>query len=735
MISFLKKHAATGAVFIWLFFLCALVWHYVPAGYNTVNLIRPFDIGENWIFALRPHFDNNLFPYFPTLLAVIQYHLPAWLQYAAVRALFMLPLLLAFASGIFIHSLRAGIFSGSLAAALSCLLLYYGGLEYDQRAEQVLIAAALIMLAGGAALRLRQPLKSIFMGLLISLAVYIKGVLVICLPVFMLCAALKKNGRPRLKDWWPAAAVFFFSLSVWSLLNLHSGNHLVLLEGRGRSEGMIACGAAGLVSTMEGDWRSLPDVPKSGNYTLWAARSIALHPLRFLGIVGERLNYLSRHSLPPLLLACLGFLFLFGIFRLRKNREAWPLILLSCCFIAVHLFFPIEARYFVPIWFLMCAISGIGLADLFKTGGDCPGPVLAAGQAVFLAVSLPLVLFLSYVLFLTATFPLRLARNDVNRLLAGHQVFPFLYAEAGQAAAGAGDLKASAAYYLKAYQLEKNSWRKAAYLRASFMAGTLDSDGIRSFQEPADYQTPMYTALSYAEEGQAAKAKKFLSCALQLCVINSAGIRDASSEIDLQRVAALRRTAAVGCVWRISGILAELPAARRAALGLKLDSISPGVWEPGALMKDFASQNSGRGGLTAFAAANFHVDYDIPKACYGVLPVMPAPGVYAAAGPASAKVYAAEAVACSSSVPKKDRQKALEACQALVYKVDSGEVPLSKDPGLMRSEALFESYGLLNQLERREEARENLIWAVKLAPAGWARLNTAKQELNRTAGL
>ncbi|MCX5792309.1 MAG: hypothetical protein NTY45_08880 [Elusimicrobia bacterium] len=78
----------------------------------------------------------------------------------------------------------------------------------------------------------------------------------------------------------------------------------------------------------------------------------------------------------------------------------------------------------------------------------------------------------------------------------------------------------------------------------------------------------------------------------------------------------------------------------------------------------------------------------------------------------------------------KDHQKALEACQNVVYLVSSGAED-NKNPGPLGSDASYESYKLLTALGRAEEARETLFWTVANAPASWPKLAEARKLLSK----
>ncbi len=74
---------------------------------------------------------------------------------------------------------------------------------------------------------------------------------------------------------------------------------------------------------------------------------------------------------------------------------------------------------------------------------------------------------------------------------------------------------------------------------------------------------------------------------------------------------------------------------------------------------------------------------------------------------------------CMKPGPGKDPEKALQACQDVVYMVSASAEDKKGTLGLLGSDASFESYKLLMAMGRGEEARETLLWTVKNAPASW----------------
>ncbi|MEI7528529.1 MAG: bacterial transcriptional activator domain-containing protein [Elusimicrobiota bacterium] len=81
----------------------------------------------------------------------------------------------------------------------------------------------------------------------------------------------------------------------------------------------------------------------------------------------------------------------------------------------------------------------------------------------------------------------------------------------------------------------------------------------------------------------------------------------------------------------------------------------------------------------------------------------------------------------------KNAEKALQACQDLVYMVSASAEDKKGALGLLGSDASFESYKLLLAMGRDEEARETLLWTVKNAPPSWPKLAEAGKLLEAPA--
>lgn len=83
---------------------------------------------------------------------------------------------------------------------------------------------------------------------------------------------------------------------------------------------------------------------------------------------------------------------------------------------------------------------------------------------------------------------------------------------------------------------------------------------------------------------------------------------------------------------------------------------------------------------------------------------------------------------------EKKKEKALEACRSAADTVHSNPARNTHGFRLMASEASFESYKLLIELGRKEEALETLRGCIERAPSSWPRLDAARKEFADSGG-
>ncbi|HAF95232.1 MAG: hypothetical protein A2021_05280 [Elusimicrobia bacterium GWF2_52_66] len=631
-----KSQKIKKVVFFNLCLLAILagLWQFVPDSMSSMRTVlwdRLFEDGENWIFALTESFDNTWFPFFPVVASTIQYHTPAWLQAGACKFVFLLPVILAFSAGSLIHSFSAGIISAALSAVLGALLFWQSPLDYNHyetHIEQNLIAATLLMVVCGLSVKFRSyTVRSFFIGLLLAIALHTKGVIALFIPVIFVYEAYREKGRALFLRQWPAMTVLLTVVSAWVIVNWVCRNGFVLLEGN-RACNVIIEGALGLVTATGGDWQVSSGISPGQNMFFWAAREIMAHPLRYISAIGYRLHYLL--FLEPVVpgLPVLAFLWLCGVYRLRRLAAARPLLLLTLYLPLIHLLMVVEGRYFVPMWFLVCTLTGIFFADMLGGALKPGGYEYANAKAVFYAASAPVIIFWAVSFILLMSYPLRSkAAHDLRKLETNYPGIPLIHEMAAREALRAGDLDKAADSRRKAYELEKFcTSRKDNYLKTAFMAGSISGAQLQEhFHDSGEYETPMLAALRYAEEGKLAKAGKVLPCALQLCVRNASIGRYVADSIDGILLKKMRRKGAENCLRYLSKIIYTLDTGRRGVLLDRLAQIDPGLWRPELLFSAFEAGNRAEYIRTYPRSADHEIRAE-PRVCLGIVVPLAGPG-------------------------------------------------------------------------------------------------------------
>ncbi|HAF95231.1 MAG: hypothetical protein A2021_05275 [Elusimicrobia bacterium GWF2_52_66] len=612
------------------FNLCLLailagLWQFIPDFINTQNWSSSCDAGENWIFALTGTFDNAWFPFFPVVNSIIRYHTPAWLQAGACKFVFLLPVILAFSAGSLIYSFSAGILSAALSAVLCAFLFLYGWVSYQLYIEQALIAATMLMLICGLSIKFQfYTLRSFFIGLLLVIALHSKGVIALFIPVVFVYEAYREKGRTHFLRQWPAMTVLLTVVSTWIIVNWVSRNGFALLEGD-RASSNIVGSALGLVGTMEGNWQALSGIIPGQSVILWAVREILAHPLRYVSAIGYRLYYVL--FMEPMVpgLSALAFLWLCGVYRLRRLSAVRPLLLLTLYLLLIYLLMPVEGRYFVPMWFLVCTLTGIFLADILGGAPKPGGYEYTNAKAVFYSACAPVIALWSVSFMLLISYPLRSgAAHDLRKLESEYPGVPWIHEMAARESLRTGDLGKAVDSRRKAYELEKLcTYRKGNYLKTAFMAGSISGAQLQEhFLELNEYETLMLAALRYGEEGKTAKAGKILPCALLLCVKNSFGMRYVADSIDGSLLKKMRRNGAENCLGILSEMISTLEAKRRGVLRDRLARIYPGLWRPELLFSTFEAENMEdymRAVSRDFGAE--HGSIPDPQVCLGIIPL------------------------------------------------------------------------------------------------------------------
>ncbi|HCE97839.1 MAG: hypothetical protein A2X34_05580 [Elusimicrobia bacterium GWC2_51_8] len=613
------------------FNLCLLailagLWQFIPDSVRILNESSQLDAGENWIFALTKYFSNSWFPFYPVVMAVIQYHTPAWLQVGAGKFVFLLPVILAFSAGSLIHSFSAGIISAALSAVLGALL-FSGGIQgfreepYDHYIEQALIAAAMLMLVCGLSIKFRSYiLKSFFIGLLLAVALHTKGVIALFIPVVFVYETYREQGRARFLRQWPAMTVLLTVVSAWVIVNWVGRNGFVLFEGQ-RANCVIVQSALGLVAStgyLGDDWQlALSGIHPGQSVFLWAAREILAHPLRYIAAIGYRLHcILFKQPLAPGL-PVLFFLWLCGVYRLRRLAAALPLLLLTLYLLLIHLLMLLDVRYLVPMWFLVCTLTGIFFADMLGGTPKQGGYEHTNAKAVFYAASTPVIILWAVSFMLLISYPLRSkAAHDLGKLgqlETEYPGVPWIHEMAAREALRTGDWDRAVDSRRKAYEVDNCLYRKHYYLKTAFMTGRISGAQLQEhFRNDWEHEPLMLAALRYGEEGKLAKAGKILPCALQLCVRNSTDMHFADSK-NVVLLKKMQRDSAKNCLSVLSEMISTLDTKRRGLLRDRLAQIYPGLWRPELLFSAFEAGS---------AEGYPEIQVCQIQACLGVVPLV-----------------------------------------------------------------------------------------------------------------
>ncbi len=611
------KYAQISACLLLLAMLAGLIYLFPRADISFGHEPHT-ELGEEWLFAVSEHLNNLWFPFLPVTLAVLKYHLPAWLHWLQYVML-LLPVPLAFSAGALLHSLRAGLSAALFSSVLCLWLARYGNLPYALHAEQALITASVILTISVLALRLSSArTKSLLIGLAMSMTLYAKGVTAPLLAGLLLYVGLKEKEDETAATPWLPAAVILVSLAVWILANAAASNEFTLLENATRSDDNICTGAAGFVSTVEGNSRSLLHIGPGESVMFWAIRETVSHPVRYLLAIAKRAHYILFGA--PLVpgLQLLALCAAWAVFSLRRMQPVRPLLFSALYFFGIHLLMPVEGRYFIPGWYFFCILAGVSAAEISGKRAACAAGEEATARFVLVSCGAPIasLWFLSFLLL--AAYPVRnLTPQDPKKLLQKHTSIPRLYTAAAEQEIAAGNPAAAAEYYDKAYRLTQDPQDREKRAKARFLSGASASELISEYSSPADDKTVIFSALLYAEEGAPQKADRALSCAMQLCIRHLSGMRYVSTAEDEAHLRGLRQAASTTCLGKLQNFLAMLPTRREALLRAQLKRSSPWMLRPETVFARYLAENSASGAVRAAYPGSRAAE---PKDCAGLLP-------------------------------------------------------------------------------------------------------------------
>lgn len=244
---------------------------------------------------------------------------------------------------------------------------------------------------------------------------------------------LPSEGRAFRRRLVPAALALslpFIFLLPWTRLNFAACGKLVLFDGRG--DWNVVTGAMGLTSTFEGDYRRLAGIERGENAVLWSAKRIAARPGAYAAGVARRTCLIS--SKHPFIFAC-WLLFAALLWRRAGFRRVNLLIFY---FLALHLAFSTEERYFVAILPLMAAAVA---AAAFALGAGS-APEKKEGTWLSAAGATPVFLAGIFCMFLLLRHPGRLpgdARTAFSQALEDSPGDAWLLREYGRLQLSRGD--------------------------------------------------------------------------------------------------------------------------------------------------------------------------------------------------------------------------------------------------------------------------------------------------------
>lgn len=297
-------------------------------------------------------------------------------------------------SGYGLGCLLAGRAAGTAAAAALFAGQNYPGVFFD--VEQRLYCLFLLVTANALALACRsRRLGRVLEACAVGLSFLARSALCWFPAVLAAVELLRPGAGGVRRGLAPAAlalAVPFLFLLPWLRFNSAAGQKPALFDGRG--DWNMVTGAMGLVSTFEGDYRKLAGLERGESALLWSAKRIISHPGAYTEGVIKRTGFIfSKH---PLLFA--SWLVLAALLWRRPAFARVNLLILY--FLALHLAFSTEERYFAPLLPLMAAVSAAALFALGERGGEARTEgmaVSAAGAApVVLAGALCMLLLLRY---------------------------------------------------------------------------------------------------------------------------------------------------------------------------------------------------------------------------------------------------------------------------------------------------------------------------------------------------
>ena len=249
----------------------------------------------------------------------------------------------------------AGLLEVGLAGMAAVLVLWTlfpanGGLsDYPQWLYSVLI----LVIAGTMTQRARETSdrNTLMLALAIGISLLFRSTLLFLAPTLILFEiGSGRAPRARLRQAVILVAVQILFLIPWMRMNWLLNRRIVVFEDQQASCNIVT-GALGIVSTLDGPWRSLVPISaanSNGGVLRWAVAEVLSHPARYALSCLERIFLVAGQWQFPL-----SFLAAASLFIRRRRPEMRALALLSAYFAGIHCLMPVQRDYFDPLRYLL----------------------------------------------------------------------------------------------------------------------------------------------------------------------------------------------------------------------------------------------------------------------------------------------------------------------------------------------------------------------------------------------
>ncbi len=487
----------------------------------------------NLFFPIYP-LNSFVFP-FRTVMVFLWKELPDCLSFLKYSYL-MLPAMLAMAAAIILSPSRPLI--AGLASYILSMLVMAGNFSFDL--EQYIISSAiLISIAAFYSFENRPKLRIVIITAALCVCMSAKGT---CLPFCIVAFAMLfyeafKSRKNRILVSL-CFLVFIASGMAWSW-TVYSQKHTITLftETSSRLIPNLVAGAHGFVRNTEGD------VPQAFGLQDWklstavaySVRTVASNPVRYLKSIATRFAWLSHKSA---VFAIITFICLFSLTRLKTARKSLLLFLACLYFFCIYITMALDQRYFIPSMFLMCAYSGIFIADIFPKigiGAD-------EGHILWFTRKIPSMIVLIAVIshfsawtastWLLCTFQHRYETFDAEKYLARHPGNRFLLAyPLREGYPRIQDFEGQALLYDKTEKGNCSRLYKRHWL--DFMTGNENTDNISCPENEIYWQDMLLDSFKeMGQDGNEEKAVYDIQTALLACMLSHGYVKQQDRNVE-----------------------------------------------------------------------------------------------------------------------------------------------------------------------------------------------------------